>query len=98
MEADVADFWNQPPWGILGCNAKLWLLCLRCVEQLLFLCSRQFGCFSFEGNCWEINFFKAEENCPLVSFHLVLPLTRVVQLWGWTGGISWVSLTPGCLR
>lgn len=57
MEADVADFWHQPPWGILGCNAKLWLLCLRCGEQLLFLCSRRFGCFSFEGNCWEINFF-----------------------------------------
>lgn len=98
MEANVADFWHQPPWGILGCNAELWLLSLRCVEQLLFLCSRRFGCFSFEGNCWEVNFFTAEKNCPLVSFRLILPMTRVVQLWGWTGGISWVSLTPGCLR
>lgn len=91
VQADVADSWHQPPWGILGCNTKLWLLCLRCVEQLLFLCSCQFVCFSFEGNCWEINFFKAGENCPLVSLHFVLPMTRVAQLWGWTGGFSWVK-------
>lgn len=50
-------FWLQPPWGILECTAELQLLCLRCVEQLPFLCSQQFGCFGLEGNCWEINFF-----------------------------------------
>lgn len=84
--ADVAHFWHQPPWGILECNADLWFLCLRCVEQLPFLCSHQFGCFSLEGNCWEILFFfKAEKELMFSKSSVVMGHFDIseAQLLGW---------------